>query len=317
MVPPNAGGSHEACKGKGSCGFQWSWANRDRCFRCNRAFDGLPQVAHPPPLAGAWARPWQKPKFEKWTSESPHKENKETDDVASLTKALETLKQVYSAQDPLVTAVAEKLETAKADKINGKPVWMQYQRLEQNLARKQKALETTTKKITDIQDQIEKLQADAQEAEGFKAGLEVEIEALAKEISLAPRDKADGMVHGADQIPAEYKEGEAWKQAQANLDQALKAMQDLVSEHKPEEPKPPSEAEQASQHPPTAGEETDIDMWDDDSKAVLDDVFADVSLDLSDDLRTELKRKANAAVDGAIKSRKHLLKAKQLRGSVG
>jgi hypothetical protein len=201
------------------------------------------------------------------------------------------------------------------------------------LARKQKALETARQKLEGTRGQVEKLLAEAKEAETLMAGLEVEIEALAKEISLGPKldskPSCEGTVQGADQVPAHCKEGEAWKKAQANYDEALKTMQDLVQALKPEvveevaAPATPTSSQQSSQARAEvdlmdASEDADMEEWDDDSKAVLDKVFADAALGaLSDELRKELKRKANEAVDGALKARKHLLKTRKARSTLG
>jgi len=62
MVPPPASGkqtgdaAYNVCKGKGSCGFQWTWAICDKCHRCSRPFDGAgPAPGSPPSPAGVWA----------------------------------------------------------------------------------------------------------------------------------------------------------------------------------------------------------------------------------------------------------------------
>jgi predicted nucleic acid-binding Zn-ribbon protein len=249
--------------------------------------------------------------------------------VANLAKAVEQLKKCGCEE--LLGAAMEKLEAAKSAKLLGRPVSQQCRRMEQLLARKQKSLETTAKKIDGTKDHIAKLLAEIKDDEVHMAGLEIEIEALAKEISRAPKCEqkpADiGLVPGADQVPPLFKEGEAWKKAQANLDEAIKTMQDLVQEAKPEQPvrggapdTPHASQAAGALQAELAEEEDDADMedWDEVSKALLDNVFSDDAVvGLSDELRHELKRKANEAVDGAIKAKKHLLKARKSRATLG
>jgi chromosome segregation ATPase len=325
-------GGHKPCKGKASCGFLWSWATRERCFRCSRVFDGLPRAVSPPPPSGAWARGWPKHSKEKWTDNTKTDKKESKDELGDLSMAVEFLKKAGAGD--LAGAASDMLEAAKSAKLNGKPVWQQFQRLEQNLAKKQRAAETATKKLEGTREAIEKLQAEAKETEVNLAGLEIEIEALTKEISLAPKtdqkSKEDFTVYGADLVPAHCKEGEEWKEAQASYEEACKRMHGLVLKHKPdpeERPAPPtpfaatpvsSQASEQARAEIDEAEDVDMDEMDDEDKALVDGLFADAALaSLSDELRKELKRKGNEMFDGMLRAKKHNLKSRRARTTVG
>ena len=159
------------------------------------------------------------------------------DEVALLTKAVESLRLGGFAD--LLGPAEERLEAAKTAKLLGRPMSQQCRRLEQQLGKKQKALDKTRKDIEDSKEQITQIQEDIREAEAFAAKLEVEMEGLAKEISLVPRnDKPGGSsyVRGTEHVPDHIKEGPEWKKAQADLDQAFNKMLAIVEEAKQEPP---------------------------------------------------------------------------------
>ena len=252
------------------------------------------------------------------------------DEVAHLTKAVESLR--LGGFGDLLGQAEEKLEAAKAAKLLGRPVSQQCRRLEQLLAKKQKSLDKTIRDIEVYKEQITKTQEDIKEAEAFASKLEVEVEGLAKEISWVPRnDKpaASSYVQGTDLVPAQFKEGEVWKKTQANLDEAFKTMLEIVEGAKQESPEdiaapatpPPSQSAarpKAEQDFEETSDDVDMDeVCDEDDKTKMGDLFADAALGISDDVRKELKRKTIELMDGMLKSRKHLLKSRKARSSVG
>ena len=232
----------------------------------------------------------------------------------------------------LLGPAEERLEAAKSAKLLGKPMSQQCRRLEQQLDKKQKALDKTRKIIEDRKDQIKQLHDDIKESETFATKLEVEMEAIAMEISLVPRNDrppsasgSSSFVLGTDLVPAAFKEGEVWKKAQATLDEAVKAMLDIVEVAKRDSPEgsaAPStpEATPRAQRQEVAEESDDVDMGetcDDDDKNKVVDLFADDALGISDEVRKELKRKTIEIMDGMLKARKHLLKSRKARAAVG
>eukprot|EP00972_Heterocapsa_arctica_P087645 12924808-Heterocapsa_arctica.AAC.1 len=60
-MPPQShshnAGSFQRCTGKGSCGYQWTWADRSTCFGCSKQLWTGFQPAQVRPPAGAWASP--------------------------------------------------------------------------------------------------------------------------------------------------------------------------------------------------------------------------------------------------------------------
>ena len=285
----------------------------------------------PPPPSGAWARPRTKSlpprKFEKsYRADSDKTDGSATppDEIALLAKAVESLRQ--GGYIEILALAEEKLEAARSAKLLGRPVSQQCRRLEQQLDKKQKALDKTLKVIEDRKDQIKQFQEDIKEAEAFATKLDVEMEGLAKEISLVPRSdrpSACNLVQGADLVPALFKEGEVWKKAQATLDEALKAMHDIVEGAKLEAeiaaPSTPQASPRADlQEVQEVSDDVDMDeTCDVEDQTKAGDIFADAALGISDDVRKELKRKTIEFMDGVLKSRKHLLKSRKARASAG
>ena len=160
------------CRGKGSCGYQWTWSSRSRCHRCNR-----------------------------WVNELPVPPRSEAEPVR--TKFVDinfeaALVKKFGDDNPVLSLYRQTEKAQRAERLEAKPTWTQHKELSQTLEKRRKALETAKQAVLDKQEYIKTIQKELAEQESNVASILVDIASLEKQVS-ASAVRAASTCHGTSQ----------------------------------------------------------------------------------------------------------------------
>jgi len=256
---------YKACRGKGSCGYQWNWTCRERCHRCNKSFGILRPGGHQQP-AGAWKSPI-KPDKKDWNGPKPDKKDKEKehgdddDTIGTLQKAYELVAKSSGKEDAFAKQLQLHVEQLKKDRLGAKPGWQQLRNLRGMLERKQKALEKATAATEQLEEEILGLGEKLRENQQLRAALRVEISGLEAEVRAAATKCADDEKAGAtpsatpasvlallpiaSQSDISPELQQKVSQLDALLDEIKKEVQDTQAKRQAEEAQQPQRSQEA------------------------------------------------------------------------
>ena len=201
-------GSFWVCRGKGSCGYQWNWWDKDRCYRCSMVWAGITPGAKEPAAKGEAADSWAAHTAvaavaasvrasaattgaaatnadAAWPEDAPTAGQDDSDDIEGMEKIVEQLRGFGFAEgSPIHDELSKKVEESRARRIAARPLWAQERDLRGKITRKQQQIAKLREKSEAAK---ESARASLQEAEA----LDQKVVEAATEVGVLQRQLAE------------------------------------------------------------------------------------------------------------------------------
>ena len=180
------------CNGKGSCGYQWTWACRNACYRCGKAFDG-PEPRAPPPPKGVWATAQPGWKVASRTRAKQQRVESHVEHVqkqiapVSNTDAMRLLAELKRvdglAESAEIAALEAKAQAVRQAAKDAMPLSKQAGILEKKISWKEGTRNNAAEKVAQAKAAVEEANATLQKANGELEARSTELQALQTELA--------------------------------------------------------------------------------------------------------------------------------------
>ena len=183
-------GSYWICRGKGSCGYQWNWWDKDRCHRCNVLWAGSTPGTREPAAKEEAADTWAvhtavaavaaavRGSAATTTTaaatagagavvpdDAAAAVQEDSDDIEGMEKIVEQLRGMgFTEGSPGHDELSRKVEEARGRRIAARPLWAQERDLRGNITRKQQQISRLREKRSDAAKESAKASLQSAEA---------------------------------------------------------------------------------------------------------------------------------------------------------